>query len=77
MRLPFRVMLLAALIVVLSAPVLGRGGSRRGNMPRFTDTMDTGDAAFSVPLETLDEKGTFDLLESGGRPVALIFGSYT
>lgn len=77
MKIACRATLLLALIAVLSVPVLGRGGSRRGDMPRYTDTMNAGDVAFSVPLSTLDGKGTFDLTGTEGKPVALVFGSYT
>ncbi len=77
MKLACRAVLLLSFIAVLSVPVLGRGGNRRGGMPRYTDTMNVGDVAFSAPLSTLDGEGTFDLTGNEGKPVALVFGSYT
>ena len=67
--------LVPALLLSMAAPALARGG-RRG-MPRFPDTMSAGDAAFTLPLETLEGTSTVDLSESDGRPIVLIFGSYT
>lgn len=69
--------LLPAVLLVLSTPALARGGPGAKGIHRGTDTMEVGDAAFAVPLESLDGKRTVDVLDSGGRPVVLLFGSYT
>jgi hypothetical protein len=68
-----RPLLLAALLA-LAAPAYARGGK---GIPRGADTMEVGDAAFAVPLSSLDGKRTVDVLDSDGRPVVLLFGSYT
>ena len=64
---------LALLSVLLaSTPALARGGDFRGK-----DSLFAGDPAFATRMESLDGKRTFDLTESAGRPIVLVFGSYT
>ena len=72
--LAFRALILVALLS-LAAPAFARGGGRRTFGGK--DSMVAGDAAFTLPLETLDGKSTVDLIESNGRPVVLLFASYT
>ena len=77
MRTLFRTVPVLALLLTLVVSTYGRGGGRRVHGGRNADTMGAGDVAFSVPLETLAGDATFDLSASEGKPVVLIFGSYT
>ena len=66
-----RVMSKAAPIVFLALPFESLWANARAG------TLQPGDAAPDFQLQTLDHKSQVKLSERRGRPVALIFGSYT
>ena len=72
---PMRTRITLALVALLAvaAHADARGGGRGGGQ----DTMQAGDVAFAVELCSVDGKSSFHPAETGGKPVALVFGSYT
>jgi hypothetical protein len=66
-----------ALATLVLLVLIGAAGEARARGMRGTDSMSAGDPAFATRLESLDGKRAVDVLESGGRPVVLVFGSYT
>jgi cytochrome oxidase Cu insertion factor (SCO1/SenC/PrrC family) len=62
---------LAVLALLLVALVAEARGSR-GH-----DRLEAGDVALAVPLEAVVGDERVDLEDTGGKPVVLVFGSYT